>query len=343
VAQDNVETRKVVSIAPSDVPSAPTDVEEAPATAAANGINDSEFIAQLNKLRSLKSFLNNEAVVLAMPDSDTKALGDLFTLTLSFRGRSPTGSEWAELDKFSQLFFQRLTESQRRRFLLGGIPEAFARLPFIFAGTALLSLLGSALLPNLLPLAAPDVFSILPCYLLWLISLGAIGSIAFIGMNALSVQQDITFDLLNARLINLRVALGALFALVLTLPFGYDGFLKFISALSLMNRVTVTNSGNEAMLSTKDAVTLIMPFLLGFSTSLVIMILNRMLEATQSFFGKTLITTAPSTSGPVPPTAFPPANTSGTGSGRSKGSKANRAKRPRAPDSAPSGSMSQLS
>ena len=35
----------------------------------------------------------------------------------------------------------------------------------------------------------------LPFYLVWLMSLGASGSIAFIGMNALSVQQDVTLTL----------------------------------------------------------------------------------------------------------------------------------------------------
>ena len=198
-----------------------------------------------------------------MPDADSKALGDLFTLTLSFRGRSPTGAEWATLDRFNQLFFQRLTDAQRRRFLLGGIPQGIARLPIIFAGVALVSLLGSVFLPSFGYEPMLGEVIILPCYLLWLISLGAIGSIAFIGMNALSVQQDITFDLLNARLINLRVALGALFALVLTLPFGYPGYLKFIFQLTGFNI-----KSEENPFTTADAVMLIMPFLLGFSTSL---------------------------------------------------------------------------
>jgi hypothetical protein len=133
--------------------------------------------------------------------------------------------------------------------------------------------------------------TLVSCYLLWLISMGGMGSISFIGMNALSVQQDVTFDLLNPRLINLRVALGALFALVFTLPFGYVGYAKFINVLT-GQRATPTPSP----LDISDSLMLVLPFLLGFSTSLVIMILNRMLEAAQSFFGRTLITTAPTTS-----------------------------------------------
>lgn len=298
--QDSNETRNVISIGVSDaVPPNQT----APSNPASNNdICDSEFITELNRLRNLKGFLNNEAVVLAMSDADSKALGELFTLRANSKGRSPTGQEWTEVDKFNQLFFQRLTESQRRRFLLGGIPDRFARLPITFAGIALLSLLAAVTTQFLASLFyAPESplpgflffeFCLLPCYLFWLISLGAIGSIAFIGMNALSVQQDITFDLLNPRLINLRVALGALFALVLALPFGYPGFQTFIKAITDVKSPT---------LSSFDALMMIIPFLLGFSTSLVIMVLNRMLEATQSFFGKTLITTTPAAT--LPPTS----------------------------------------
>jgi hypothetical protein len=35
-----------------------------------------------------------------------------------------------------------------------------------------------------------------------------------------------------------------------------------------------------------QAIMLLLPFVLGFSTSLVIMILNRLLDAVQAFFGK---------------------------------------------------------
>lgn len=314
--QESADTRNVVSIGLPDGAPESAGGENSEAKSAGNHINDSGFITDLNRLRSLKSFLNNEAVVLPMSEDDSRALGDLFTLTPSFRGRPPTGVEWSELDRFNQLFFQRLTEAQRRRFLLGGIPQAFARLPFIFVGIAVLSLLASFIIPYFMQnfghaAAQPNWnrVAVLSCYLFWLISLGALGSIAFIGMNALSVQQDITFDLLNPRLINLRIALGALFALVLTLPFGFDGYIKFLE--------TVLGVPNEkGPPSTFDTSMLIMPFLFGFSTSLVIMILNRLLEAAQSFFGKTIAATTPAT--PQLPTPAIPQNSAPPRSARSR-------------------------
>ena len=125
----------------------------------------------------------------------------------------------------------------------------------------------------------PEISLVLPCYMLWLASLGAVGSIAFIGMNALAVQDDATFDLTNHRLIVLKIALGALFGVVLTLPFGFEGFLKFVGGLR-SGGSTVENA------VALQSVLLLLPFILGFSTPLVIMILNQFVEAVQSFFGK---------------------------------------------------------
>jgi hypothetical protein len=250
-------------------------------------ISDGQFMTEVQRLRDLSSFLNNEAVVVSLPEEDMQIMGYLFTLVESSRGRAPTGPEWAAVAKYNRLLFQIISESQRRRFLLGRISVGFARLPLVLAIVPLISLLGSLLIVGLAPesdMPEPVMFAaVTSFYLFWLMSLGAIGSIAFIGMNALAVQQDITFDLLNSRLIYLRVALGALFSLILTLPYGSSGFFNFI--LSLLGKAHLTSA---------EQLLLVIPFLLGFSTSLVIMILNRLLEAAQSFFGKTVIATAPS-------------------------------------------------
>jgi predicted MFS family arabinose efflux permease len=69
-------------------------------------------------------------------------------------------------------------------------------------------------------------------FLIWVAALGGVGSIAFIGMNALAVQDDATFDITNTKLIALRIALGALFGAVLTLPVGYPSFLAFLNELT---------------------------------------------------------------------------------------------------------------
>jgi hypothetical protein len=126
-------------------------------------------------------------------------------------------------------------------------------------------------------------------YLIWLATLGAVGALAFIGMNALSIQDDITFDLTNTRLMLLRVTLGALFAVVLTLPFGYAEFVTFCARVAQPFQqllVKPDSVSTEASVLTKQAIFLLLPFVLGFSTSLVILILNQIIEAAQTFFGR---------------------------------------------------------
>jgi hypothetical protein len=182
-----------------------------------------------------------------------------------------------------------MNESLRRKYRLAGIPWIVAVLPIIFIILALTSMI-AAILGTQGPIfgfGSPGAI-VLPFYLVWLISLGAIGAVAFIGMNALSVQEDITFDLTNRRLMILRVVLGGLFGLVLTLPFGFQDFLDFCSkiggALPKGARDSVGDGTGQNV--TWQAVTLLMPFVLGFSTSLVILVLNQMVEGIQAFFGK---------------------------------------------------------
>ena len=152
----------------------------------------------------------------------------------------------------------------------------------VFALLAAVSLMSAILLPQISGTGHLRAY-VLPFYLVWLLSLGAIGAIAFIGMNILSVQEDVTFDLTNQRLVSLRISLGALFGLVLTLPFGFEGFVQFLDAVVMGQKEPTQPSQIDV---TTQAIMLLLPFILGFSTSLVILILNRLVEAVQGFFGK---------------------------------------------------------
>jgi len=116
------------------------------------------------------------------------------------------------------------------------------------------------------------------CFLAWVAALAGIGSIAYIGVNALAVQEDVTFDITNAKLVVLRVVLGALFGVTLALPLGIEPFTTFIS-----NLYTAPPPTSELVMK---SLLLLLPFLFGFSTTLVIMILNQSLDAVQTFFGK---------------------------------------------------------
>jgi hypothetical protein len=171
-----------------------------------------------------------------------------------------------------------LTPALRRRFVLGGLPWTIAWLPSSFAAVALVSLLLAVIAIGHPLVGFGGLSNVFPFYLVWLMSLGAVGSVAFIGMNALSVQEDATFDLTNGRLTALRISLGALFALVLTLPTdGYDSFVQLCQRLLRPGETAVSTQAGQLGLSI-SALLLLLPFILGFSTSLVILILNQLLE-----------------------------------------------------------------
>jgi hypothetical protein len=219
-------------------------------------INDVQFMHDLKWLKELRSFLIQEAINISPGESDPLSFGTLNLLRYDISGRAPTEEEWSKVELFTQALFRLLTEPLRRRCILGGIPMWVSALPIMLALLAVAALFGATRSAGPIQLL---------CYLGWLIFLGAIGSVAFIGMNALSVQQDITFDLTNRRLMILRIALGSLFGLVLTLPFGVDRFKDFILGITGVVKSIPADPGKTV---TNQALLLLLPFILGFSTSL---------------------------------------------------------------------------
>jgi hypothetical protein len=121
-------------------------------------------------------------------------------------------------------------------------------------------------------------------FLIWLISMGCIGAIASIGMNAIKAQNDLTFDISDGRSTTLRVVLGGLFALVLILPFGNDCFIDYCYFIGTGSTLQHFDGRVEETLNIR-VLTLIAPFLIGYSTSLVIFILDRLMVRAKGLFG----------------------------------------------------------
>jgi hypothetical protein len=244
-----------------------------------NMIRDREFCDNLDRLRELRSFMLQEATL------GTKAgvlsLGLLNALRYHSNGRDAGLNEWEILELRTEELFGALPAESRRRFLLGKTPPWVMRLPLYLMAVALSALVLSAVIFQL-TFTNPWVDNnfgmlVFPPYLLWLVSLGAIGAIAFLGMNVLSIQTDATFDLTNGRLMILRIVLGGLFGLIFALPLGLDGFVTFMK--KIISPYTQTFEPQQIAL-------LIAPFVLGFSTPLVITILSRLVEALQALFGR---------------------------------------------------------
>ncbi|MGO7486346.1 hypothetical protein [Rhizobium ruizarguesonis] len=253
-------------------------------------VNNQLFCKQIERLGSLQEFLYQEAVPFT-----AVGLGSLRGLHFDKNGRPPTVEEWSMVESQTQEIFQSLTPALRRKFLMGGTSWMLAWLPAQFLILAALSLAVAVVTMDATDW--PEYILFFP-YLVWIASLGIMGAFAFIGMNALSIQDDITFDLTNMRLMSLRVSLGALFAVIITLPFGFPQFQQFCKVVW---KPSVFYDPQKPFLI-EQVVFLVLPFVLGFSTSLVILILNQMLDAAQTFFGRksgtsALMSTANATSG----------------------------------------------
>ncbi|MCZ4288233.1 hypothetical protein [Hoeflea alexandrii] len=247
-----------------------------------NGISNAQFCRSLYKLRELHSFLNHEAIELP----DGFSLGQLNQIQFDSNGRKPTTEEWDAVEKKSKLLFSLLSEPLRRRFLGTQIPNWFAKIAIVLVLLAAGALMWSVIAQDIGFLGLSGIgSSTLPLYIVWLMSLGALGSLAFIGFGVISVSDEVTFDLSNTKIIQIRIVLGSLFALILTLPFGFYEYLSFVRGIYRGGPLSDLEEKADALGVVKQSILLLLPFVIGYSTSLTITIMNRLMDAIRAFFG----------------------------------------------------------
>jgi hypothetical protein len=239
-----------------------------------NAIGDMRFTSQLRTLENLKTFLLSEGVDIRAEDVPLFSFGALYQLKYVEGARLPSVEEWDQIDKRSQKLFSYLSDDLRKRFQLRQTANLIAGVPVGFIVLALFSLMTASL--------TTDRNQLLFFYLLWTVSLGGLGAIAYLSMNALAIQSDVTFDLTNHRLLAVRIILGCLFGLVLSIPFGFESFVTFSESISRGSTAAVANTFGSLGL---QAAFLLLPFILGFSTSLVVLVPNRFIESISVFFG----------------------------------------------------------
>jgi hypothetical protein len=249
-------------------------------------VNDRRFVRQIRLLRDLHAFLLFSGKRLDPQAEGRLKFGSLKLAIFDRRGSSPTTTQWNDLDAALGALFGLLDETLRRKFLLTQFP---AWLPRIAVGCLLLVIL------SLFAGVAFTVWSIsiylsFLSYVVWLLSMGTLGAISFVAMNVLSVQEDVTFDLTSDRFLAVRLIIGALFGLVLSIPFAFPVFLEFARAMAgyyyeMMPSLPVLKDPDAWRKAWVQAVFLLLPFILGFSTTLVIVVLNRLVDGAQSIFG----------------------------------------------------------
>jgi len=208
-------------------------------------------------------------------------LGQLNQLRISSRGRrgtpprSPTALEWDEVEIRTQTIWAELSELDRRKFILTQVPGWLPYLTSGLLGLTVIAVLAAYGYIN----GTAEGFG-LGAFILFVVALGIAGAGASVAMNALSLQEDATFDLSSRKFVWLRLVLGALFGTLLTVTWGYPVFRQFIQEMSTASTNTL---GTDEV---SRALYLLAPFVFGFSTSVVILVLSRAVEGVQTIFGK---------------------------------------------------------
>jgi len=241
-------------------------------------IGDEGFLRQLDFLRALREFALQEAIKAPL-DDNVLEFNNLNTLRKGGRGgRDATVEEWNLVEDKTRKLLSLLDEGQRKRFRLSRSTNFLLFIPVALMVLALVALVTSVTLsivpPPPLLTPSPTVEHLI-AFMVWLMSLGGMGAVAFIYVNALSIQIDPNVDVINRGFVAMRTILGALFAIVLTLPYGYHAYLVFCLQVKLG---ATPDDINQPIL-------LLMPFVLGFSTPLVLAVLNRVIDSVQIFFG----------------------------------------------------------
>lgn len=250
-------------------------------------IRNRNFMDDVEYLKEVRSFLLKQAV---MVDASND-LGVLYSLKYSRGGRDPADHEWQLLDDASRVLYPQLTPELRLKFLATQAPRGIVIFAIAMSLVAVLSYIAA------LTIGKGKLEYSATCFAFWSAAMGILGGVAFISMNVLSLQNDITFDFSNRRLTWLRIALGGLFGLVLAFPFGFTTFDDF-------QKMFEKKQSPEF----KETSMLLLPFILGFSTTVVIGVLGRLMQAVQALFGTQEVKPiqAPPPPPPLPPPLPPP-------------------------------------
>jgi hypothetical protein len=253
-------------------------------------INDPNFNRLHATLIDLCEFIRREGVRLPPEKAVLLDLGEIGRLRKASlwrgeKGRPPTEREWVALETRIQELHALLEEPCRRGFYIRKSAFLLIHVPFAMTLLAVGSLIAAI---SHEPVFLSRMFGVadsarqwhICCYIVWLMTLGVLGSVAYVAMNALSLEKDITFNIGNRKLLTIRLILGAIFGLILALPFGFDQFEQFV------RQITSNGAGADA----KRAAMLLMPFVFGFSTTVVLTFIDRVVDAVGVILGKLPVT-----------------------------------------------------
>ncbi|MBM3597483.1 MAG: hypothetical protein FJX35_04670 [Alphaproteobacteria bacterium] len=261
----------------------------------ASSIEDEDFVEQLEEVRRLKKFLVSQKIRFADSDIKNIDLGPLNNLKYHRYGRSPEQSEWQLLDEKMSVLATYLDDDLRRKIRIWELGRYFGGMPLGFLICAIVAVGIGFFFPA--PFTTPaDKLSLLeksPLFIsvvLWSIALGGLGACAFLTTTLLgsSKSQSGTtkseavagvedVDITDTSLVNARLVVGILFAFILGFPFS-SASLRFVLDKMFEGYLHME-------FKSTDLAMMIIPFLMGFSTSIVLLILERIVTSVKSLFG----------------------------------------------------------
>jgi hypothetical protein len=252
--------------------------------ASSEEIANERFIHQLDELRELKEFLFEEKVQFKPEDLQNIHLQNLNNLSYSSSGRCPNDIEWQKLDEKLATLTSYLSQDMRLKIRLGELGIFFKTLPIIFLISSVLSTILYINLPYMLGETSPwRLLLWLTIMSIWSISQGGLGACAFLGTSVVmktsifhSKLSQENIDLTDRNFLFIRVILGTLFALILGLPYSPLG----------LNVIDELNFAGQTVPNESHLLLGLVPFLAGFSTHLVLIILGKFVIAFEAVFGR---------------------------------------------------------
>ena len=247
-------------------------------------ISDRLFIQQLGYTRSLVTFLIRRQALPEKPPDVLANLAALGSMRYSAAGRAASEEEWRKLYVISHGLASELPLEIATAFSIWRLRTFFGLFPLIFLIMGTLALEATYLKGYAVEGSGWYYFIGLAAVLSWTCALGGLGTSAFFGTSLLAQLASATGndqaklkEITDYTYLQTRLMIGILFAFVLGLPFGH---------LSL---VTASSSLYEDVVWNAELVTTILhilaPFLLGFSTALVLAILERLIEGIKTTLG----------------------------------------------------------